>query len=1126
MLPIALDRDVLAGLPLPGEAAIHRALALLGVIVDRRVLPYFRRHRMTDAVRLAQIGERAALARLEDPLARIEVVSAAAGGLQGWTIHVHERLFDLLAFLIPSDPTIRLADAGEEQRRALAFAELLLRHEVEHVLYPGREEAEVLASDLRFALDRRESDPTYCRSLREALESTDNGIVADRYLELIDHGESGGDPAPLIRELADDIAARAITLPPAVLRSAAQLMGPASLASTCARAFDSRATASLPVLARAHRIEAVRMVLSDLVRRTPDTAGTVLEQLAGEVGVDRLARELELELVSPPGEEPPPVTLLADALRTAPQPPATGPAQAPPVQRAGGGPKSLKERIEEARSDPRFPPEAIQIIDRHRGSLTGVSGAKFSELVETILSIPWGLIRPIERTPEEFARGLDASHYGLERPKRLITDFFTNLIWRYRKFSPERAAEWHHSGSAFLFVGPPGVGKTSLAISIARNLGLPYHKVSLGGMRDESDLRGHGFTYEGSKPGAILQGLIRMGIMNGVFILDEADKTEAFAVSTLLEILDPEQNHLFHDKYITTSVDIDLSNCHFILTANTLETVPPPVLDRCEVIHLDRYSVEEKVAIAETYLLPRLRERYDIAADQIAFPEEEREELLRKIVTSYTREAGVRQLERVLRTLLLRLHRDEVLAGRGPVRLTHDVIKRTLDEPEPPRHVPDEDRVGEVAALGVNVERGIGSLIPIQATSIPGVEGEGRGPLSVVHATGNIQKVMDESRTVALTAILQHADTLGLDLALLGRPIHLHFLGASTPKDGPSAGSAIALVLASLLSGTPIRRDLAITGEIDTRGRITGIGGLDIKLESAAEAGCRTVLIPEDNLHGESGIERFPEALRRELQVLTFEQWRGEHEPLDPRRHTLQVVAVRHILQAAEVAFVRRAEIEAAVEEAASHGRRAALEVAASPVPACRQLVYVKHAEDLHPEFLEGPLCDRCSGCRLLALPPAAAELEDRPHAERIASRTVALAGREDLERVLGEIQAACEERHAVTLVGPFFWLRQLGPIEGVRPVACNFTAQGLKLKDLKPLLTRAACYLTRLSPGTFSSCPFVSELDGVVVADLGFIPEKYRLDPRRAAHILSRAVERWIEEVESACRGETSGAR
>lgn len=1119
MLPIALDRDALAGLPLPDEAAVQRAVALLGVVMDRRVLPYFRHHRMTDVVRLTQIGERTGLARMDDSDGTIEAVSVSAGGLEGWTIHLHERLFDLLAYLVPSDPTVRLADAGEEQRRALAFAEFLLRHEAEHLLYPGREEHEVLSSDLQFAADRRESDPTYCLSLREALSNRDNGILASSYVELFDRDEAGQPTDELVHQLAAETARRAATLPAPVLRPAATLLGPATLAAVATAILEGIGQAELPLLVRAHRLEAVRDVLSGAVRRAPEVGAAAISELVRSLGAERVASELELEPVVGPGEEPDPAASIADALRVLPLPEDSSKGPELPVRRKSDGPKSLKERIEEARSDPRFPPEAIQIVDRHRGSLSGVSGAKFSELVETILSIPWGRIRPIERTPEEFARGLDTSHYGLARPKELVTDFFTNLIWRYRKFSPEHSAKWHQSGSAFLFVGPPGVGKTSLAISIARNLGLPYHKVSLGGMRDESDLRGHGFTYEGSKPGAILQGLIRMGIMNGIFILDEADKTEAFAVSTLLEILDPEQNHLFHDKYITTSVDIDLSNSHFILTANTLETVPPPVLDRCEVIHLDRYSVEEKVAIAETYLLPRLRERYDIPEDQIDFPEGEREELIRHLVTAYTREAGVRQFERVLRTLLLRLHRNEILGGHGPVRITHDVIKRSLEEPEPPRRIPSEDRVGEVAALGVNVERGVGSLIPIQATRIPGVEREGRGPLSMVHATGNLQKVMDESRTVALTAILQHAEGLGLDAGLLRQPIHLHFLGASTPKDGPSAGSAIALVLASLLSGTPLRRDLAITGEIDTQGRITGIGGLDIKLETATEAGCRTVIIPVENLHGEMGIERFPEALKRELQVLTFAEWRGRHEPFDPHRHELQVVAVNHILEAAEVAFVRRGEIEQAVEAVAAHGKAASLEIAAQPASSCRQLVYVKQADDLHPEFLDGPFCEHCEGCRLLALPPAAAELEEHPRADAVLPRTVTLAGREDLERVLSEIQEVCRDRDFVTLVGPFFWLRHLGPVPGVRPVACNYTLQGFKLKSIKPLLTRAACYLTSLDPDTLESCPFINELEGIMVADLGFIPEKYRLDTGRAARILSEAVESWITEIEAGSR-------
>ena len=220
-------------------------------------------------------------------------------------------------------------------------------------------------------------------------------------------------------------------------------------------------------------------------------------------------------------------------------------------------------------------------------------------------------------------------------------------------------------------------------------------------MRDEADMRGHGFTYEGSKPGAIVQGLIKMQTMNGMFILDEADKTEKFAIATLLEILDPEQNHLFHDKYTETTVDIDLSNCHFFLTANTLDGVPPVVVNRCEVISLSQYSVEEKVVIAREHLIKRLRSQYQITEEAISFDPDEEADLLRHLIRTYTYEAGVRELERIIRTLFLRIQRKEILGRENQtIRITRERIKEYLKEPTRPRQINPEDAIGEMLAPG------------------------------------------------------------------------------------------------------------------------------------------------------------------------------------------------------------------------------------------------------------------------------------------------------------------------------------------------------------------------------------------------------------------------------------------
>jgi ATP-dependent Lon protease len=294
----------------------------------------------------------------------------------------------------------------------------------------------------------------------------------------------------------------------------------------------------------------------------------------------------------------------------------------------------------------------------------------------------------------------------------------------------------------------------------------------------------------------------------------------------------------------------------------------------------------------------------------------------------------VRQLELALRQLLLRLQRRHVFeAGEESVEITHHMIKQTLDSPSPPATINPDDRVGEMLALGVNPELGIGSVIPVQATRIGGSSGSEGSAVSMVHATGNLEKVMDESRRVATTAILHCADALGFDPRAVDVPVHLHFLGASTKKDGPSAGAAIAIALASLLSGAILRRDVAATGEIDTQGRITGVGGIDAKIETAINAGCRTVIVPADNLSGPAGIDRLPEPLRRELQIVSFKQWSDGEQAFDRELHVLQVVAVDHIVQAFEVATLDEDDLNAVESRILSHALEVApLRLAAHPV--------------------------------------------------------------------------------------------------------------------------------------------------------------------------------------------------
>ncbi|MBN2123244.1 MAG: AAA family ATPase, partial [Deltaproteobacteria bacterium] len=980
MFPMEFDRRVLESLPMPEDEGVRRILGVLRAVVIRRILPYFREKRGTDPTLIARVDELLSIQRLEDEEGAVHIVSLLSPREKGWIIHIHERVFDYLAFVVPSDPDSRLGGRAPEEAKMLAFAEFVLRHQMEHILYPLETEREVIRSDVAFAMECRANDPTFYRMLRNALADEMTGLKGEVYLNCLDAAEQERPYGYLITRMLTAHVMRLLEVPEKLLYGLFPFLDTELKTRVLAECYRKSRDTSYAILRRSSYLKQVLALFGQALDHDEKEAEDVFKAFRDRWGLIYLFHELDLPegaLENRDEEEifasfreklkgflkkevtPVPVTTEAPRGVRRLSPPSSSPV------------KSLKDRIEEARNDPAFPRQALEVIDKNRVSAVGHSGPKYTELIETLLAIPWEKIHKIRVSPEAFEQGLERTHYGLRKPKEILCDFFTNLIWRYRR-SEGSDASWNRTGSAFLFVGPPGVGKTSLAISIAQNLGIPYHKISLGGMSDEADIRGHGFTWEGSKPGAIVQGLIKMGIMNGMFIMDEADKMEKFAVATLLEILDPEQNHLFHDKYTMTTVDIDLSNCHFVLTANTLETVPPAVINRCEVVVLDRYSVEEKIAIAREHLIERVRRRYAIREEDIFFTAEEEDLLLRYLIKTFTFEPGVRELERIIRTLFLRILRKEILPGQcRAVQVTRQRIKQYLEPPRRPWQINEEDRVGEALALGINTEKGVGSIIPIQATRIPvGEEGGTRhqGYLSMVHATGNIQKVMDESRRVATTGILHCAKDLGIDLAKLDAPVHLHFMGGSTPKDGPSAGGSIALALASALSERPLRRDVSMTGEIDTHGRIKGVGGLDIKLETASDAGCKTMIIPRENLRGEGGIERLPDALKGELQILTYEAWKGDHAPFDYERHMLQVVAVDHIRQAADVAFIDEDELDALKADLVSH----ALTVSGTLRDVERgwetvlRVVYVKDPAEMELEGEEDSFWEDCPAVFLL----------------------------------------------------------------------------------------------------------------------------------------------------------------
>jgi ATP-dependent Lon protease len=465
--------------------------------------------------------------------------------------------------------------------------------------------------------------------------------------------------------------------------------------------------------------------------------------------------------------------------------------------------------------------------------------------LDWILTLPW-----TERTDdvldvEHARRVLDEDHFGLEEVKDRILDHIAVL-----------ALVGRLEGPILCLVGPPGTGKTSLGRSIARALGRRFARMSLGGVRDEAEIRGHRRTYIGSLPGRILQAMRRAEVVNPVLLLDEIDKLgtdyRGDPSAALLEVLDPEQNKAFSDHYL--EIDYDLSNVFFITTANSTATVPDALRDRMEILRLPGYLDHEKHAIARQYLVPRQLERAGIPADQVTFDPA----VVPTIVRLYTREAGVRELERRIARLARKLARRRAAAG-APIDLPTAVTAGDLREmlgvaPYDPDENTLEDKVGVAAGLAWTPVGG--EILEIEVGAVPG-----RGRL---HLTGTLGEVMKESASAALSYIRGRARALGIDPDFIrARDLHVHIPAGATPKDGPSAGIAIATAMISALTGNPVRGDTAMTGEITLRGRVLGVGGLREKSVAAHRGRIRIVIVPHAN---ERELEELPADVREGLR--------------------------------------------------------------------------------------------------------------------------------------------------------------------------------------------------------------------------------------------------------------------
>ncbi len=561
----------------------------------------------------------------------------------------------------------------------------------------------------------------------------------------------------------------------------------------------------------------------------------------------------------------------------------------------------LREKVEQSAMPDEVKEKAIKEVDRlSRIPSASPEQGVIRTYVDWLVSLPWGTHTDDNLDLADAEKVLQEDHYGLEKPKERIVEYMAVRKLAEKIRSP-----------ILLFVGPPGVGKTSLGRSIARAMGRKFVRMSLGGIHDEAEIRGHRRTYIGALPGRVIQNIKTAGSANPVFMLDEIDKVgmdfRGDPSSALLEVLDPEQNFSFQDNYL--EVPFDLSKVLFIATANMLDTIPPALRDRMEVIQLPGYTQLEKLRIAQRFLVPKQLEAHGLTAEQLTIEEP----TLVRLIQAFTHEAGVRNLEREIANLARKVARR--VADDATVRAT--VRPAELEDYLGPARfeygeLDSEDQIG--MATGLVVSDAGGDIVQIESTRMEGKE--------EIILTGQLGNVMQESARAGMSYIRSRAKELGIDPASFGKEtIHIHVPAGATPKDGPSAGVTMATALASLLTGRPVRRDLAMTGEITLRGRVLPIGGLKSKLLAAHLAGVQTVLIPRRN---EKDLVDVPEEVRSQLKII----------PVESMDEVLAEALIDHPRPASRIKAERAARQKAAVRRPAR--RRPAKDDQGVPVPADR----------------------------------------------------------------------------------------------------------------------------------------------------------------------------------------------